>query len=186
LKVLLSAFQIAEDKASEKKIIPVKYRNFGGINLSDENPETYRLQILGWLHFNTGVLYENANNPEKELIHYSRSLQLAEQTKNLSLIGVANMNLGRLYLLLKNLDSALICEMKAYENSTQSGVLEYNGSVLLNLGRIYLARGDKEKAIEFIQRAIAASEKQKYLRGVIAANLLMADIKMKENKIDSV
>jgi tetratricopeptide (TPR) repeat protein len=65
------------------------------------------------------------------------------------------------------------------------GVLEYNGSVLLNLGRIYLARGDKEKAIEFIQRAIAASEKQKYLRGVIAANLLMADIKMKENKIDS-
>jgi len=185
LKVLLSAFQIAEDKASEKKIIPVKYRNFGGINLSDETPETYRLQILGWLHFNTGVLYENANNKEKELMHYSRSRQLAEQTKNLSLIGVANMNLGRLYLLLKNLDSALICETKAYENSTQLGVLEYNGSVLLNLGRIYLARGEKEKAIEFIQRAIAASEKQKYLRGVIAANLLMADIKMKENKIDS-
>lgn len=185
LKVLLSAFQIAEDKASEKKIIPVKYRNFGGINLSDETPETYRLQILGWLHFNTGVLYENANNPEKELMHYSRSRQLAEQTKNLSLIGLANMNLGRLYLLLKNLDSALICETKAYEISKQLGVLEYNGSVLLNLGRIYLARGDKEKAIEFIQRAIAASEKQKYLRGVIAANLLMADIKMKENKIDS-
>ena len=185
LKVLLSAFQIAEDKASERKIIPVKYRKFGGINLSSETPESYRLQILGWLHFNTGVLYENANNLDKELMHYSRSRELAEQTKNLSLIGVANMNLGRLYLLLKNLDSALICETKAYEMSTQLGVLEYNGSVLLNLGRIYLARGDKEKAIEFIQQAIAVSEKQKYLRGVIAANLLMADIKIKENKIDS-
>jgi signal transduction histidine kinase len=183
LRVLLAGLQIAEDKQSEKKLIPPKYRSIGGIDASA--PEEYRLQIAGWLHFNLGILYENANNMEKEMFHYSRSLQLGEQIKNFSLVGTANMNLGRLYLSLNKPDSAFICEKKAYDIMVKLGVLDFSGSVLLNLGRVYLAQGDKQKAIEYIQKAIDVSIKQKYLRGVVAGNLLMSDIKRKQGETDS-
>jgi tetratricopeptide (TPR) repeat protein len=143
------------------------------------------LQILAWLHFNTGVLYENAKNAEKELIHYSTALQLGEQTGNLEILSLANMNLGRFYLSIKKPDSALIFEKKAYELSRQVDSQEYKGSVLLNLGRAYLAVGDTGQAVEYFRKAIIASQKQKYIRGVIAANLLLANINMERNKIDS-
>src|SRR6185436_20188034 len=38
LKVLLSALQIADDKMSERKILPVKYRLIGGLEASNEEP----------------------------------------------------------------------------------------------------------------------------------------------------
>jgi two-component system NtrC family sensor kinase len=185
LKIFLSALKIAEDPGSEEKLIPPKYRSLNGVSVGNTTPENYRLQVLGLIHFNMGILYENAGNIEKELFHYSRALQLGEQTGNMGLIGLTNMNLGRLYLFLNKNDSALICEKKAYDIYLRSGSIDYSGSVILNLGRVYLARGEKQKAVEYIQQAIAASMKQKYLRGVIAGNLLLADISMKENKIDS-
>ena len=185
LRVLLAGLQIAEDKEAENQLIPPKYRAIGGIDASTATPEEYRLQIAGWLHFNLGVLYENANNTEKEMFHYSRALQLGEQINNLSLVGVSNMNLGRLYLSLNKQDSALISEKKAYDISIKLGTLDYSGSVLLNLGRVYLAQGDKQTAIGYIQKAIEVSSKQKYLRGVVAGNLLMSNIKSKQGEPDS-
>ena len=185
LRVLLAGLQIAEDKQSENRLIPLKYRTIEGVNALTETPEKYRLQIAGWLHFNLGVLYENANNMEKEMFHYSRALQLGEQINNLSLVGLANMNLGRLYLSLNKQDSALIAEKKAYDISVKLGTVDYSGSVLLNMGRVFLAQGDKQKAIEYIQKAIEVSSKQKYLRGVVAGNLLMSNIKNKQGETDS-
>jgi len=185
LRIFLAGLQIAEDKQSEKRLIPANYRSIGGVGASNATPEEYRLQIAGWLHFNTGILYENANNVEKEMFHYSRALKLGEQINHLGLVGIANMNLGRLYLLLDKKDSALICEKKAYDIASKLGLFDYSGSVLLNLGRVYLAIGDKPKAIEYIQRAIVVSDQQQYMRGVIAGKLLMSDIKTKQGETDS-
>src|SRR6188768_2447456 len=95
LRVFLTGLQIAEDKQSEKRLIPPNYRSVGGVSAAGATPEEYRLQIAGWLHFNTGILYENANNTEKEMFHYSRALKLGEQINHLGLVGIANMNLGR-------------------------------------------------------------------------------------------
>jgi len=185
LQTFLLAVEIADDDQNEKNILPEKYRYAMGMSIVKSTPRKYRLQILAWLHFNLGVLYENANNPEKELIHYSRALQLGEQTANPDILKFTNMNLGRFYLSLKKPDSALIFEKKAYDISFQLGVQDYNGSILLNLGRAYLASGDKKQAIEYFRKAIVISQKQNYIRGVIAAHLLLANINMEENRIDS-
>ena len=185
LQTFLSAVEIASDDHNEKNILPEKYLHAAGLHILNISPRKYRLQILGWLHFNLGVLYENAKNPEKELIHYSRALELGEQTGNLEILSLANMNLGRFYLSLKKADSALIFEKKAYELSGQLDAHEYKGSILLNLGRAYLAVGDTGQAVGYFRKAIVASQNQKYIRGVIAANLLLANINMERNKIDS-
>src|SRR5215203_410947 len=70
LQTFLSAVEIASDDQNEKNILPATYRYAAGLHMINTTPRKYRLQILAWLHFNLGVLYENANNPEKELIHY--------------------------------------------------------------------------------------------------------------------
>src|SRR5436190_1795388 len=185
LQTFLSALEIAGDDQNEKSIPPEKYRTAEGLNILNISPGNYRLQILAWIHFNTGVLYENASNPEKELFHYTQALRLGEQIGNVEVLCVTNMNLGRFYLSIKKPDSALIFEKNAYEISRQLNTQEYNGSVLLNLGRAYLAVGDKEQGVGYIRKAIVASQNQNYIRGVIAANLLLARTNMGENKIDS-
>src|SRR5688572_28197667 len=186
LQTFLSALEIAGDDKNEKYIPPEKYRSAQGlIDTLSIDPGKYRLQILAWLHFNMGVLYENAHNPEKKLFHYTQALHVGEQTGNPEVLRVANMNLGRFYLSIKKPDSALMFEKRAYEISRQLNLQEYNGSVLLNLGRAYLAVGDNEQGVGYIRKAIVVSQKQNYIRGVIAANLLLANINLEENRIDS-
>ena len=185
LQTLLSGLEIASDPKNEKYIPPDKYRILilPGGSMADHN--LFRLQVLTWIHVNLGVLYENTGNAEKRLYHNRQALQLTEQTNDQSAIGTVNMNLGRIYLSMKKPDSALHFEQKAYEIVKQSNLQDYSGSVLLNLGRIYLAMGKEDTAIIYIQQAITTSREQNYLRGVIAGNLLLSDISVQKNKIDS-
>jgi two-component system NtrC family sensor kinase len=184
LQTLLTALQVAEDEKSEENILPAKYQ-VSGVSFLSSSPRICRLQVLSWIHFNTGILYENANNSEKELFHYMKALQLANETKNLASASMSYMNLGRLYLSLHKEDSALLFEQRAYELSQQLGFDGYNGSILLNLGRVYLARKDTQEAVNHFRRAITESENQQYYRGAIAGNLLLSMINLKRDKIDS-
>ena len=185
LQTLLAALQLAEDERSEENILPAKYQASSGVYFSSNSSRICRLQVLAWIHFNTGILYENAKNSEKELFHYMKALQLANETKNLAAASVSYMNLGRLYLALRKEDSALLFEQRAYELSEQLGFEGYNGSILLNLGRVYLAKKDTQEAVNYFRRAIAESENQQYYRGAIAGNLLLSMINLRRERIDS-
>ena len=185
LQVLLMGIQIAEDPQSEGKIPPAKYLPPLGADTVDNTPGVIRLQTLAWLEFNLGILYGNAGDGEKEMSHYLKALELAERSGTVQIAGVSNMGLGRLFTNMKKLDSALVHAKKALEISKHSGFQNYGGSVLLNLGRVYLARGEKEQAVDYIRQAIFVSEQQQYFRGVIAGNLLLSDISVQENRIDS-
>ena len=185
LQTLLVAFQLAEDERSEENILPAKYQAASGSYFPSNSPRICRLQVLSWIHFNTGILYENANNSEKELFHYVKALQLANETKNLAAASVSYMNLGRLYLALHKVDSALLFEQRAYELSQQLGFDGYNGSILLNIGRVHLARKDTQEAVNYFRSAITESENEQYYRGAIAGNLLLSMINLKKDKIDS-
>jgi len=185
LQTLLSALQLAEDERSEDNAFPMKYKLSSVIYFSNSSQRIRRLQTLAWIHFNAGILYENANNIEKELFHYSKALQFANETKNLAAVSVTYMNMGRLYLVLHKEDSALLFEQKAFELAQQLGFDGYDGSILLNLGRVYLAKKDTQEAVNHFRRAIAESEKQQYYRGAIAGNLLLSTINLKKDKIDS-
>jgi len=185
LQTLLNALGIASDSKNEKYIPPVKYRILVLPGGGETGHNLFRLQILTWIHFNLGLLYENTGNAEKQLYHYQQALQLSQQTNDQTAIGTVNMNLGRLYLSMKKPDSALLFEQRAYEIAKQSNLQDYKGSVLLNLGRVYLAMGKEDTAINYIQQAITTSREQNYLRGIIAGNLLLSDISVQKNNIDS-
>src|SRR4030095_7486711 len=154
LQVLLTALQIANDPKSERKVPPQKYLPPLGADSAHNTPGFVRLQTLAWLHYNMGALNENAGNAEKEMLHYSGSLQLAEKSGTIQVAANASMALARLFLAMKIPDSALIYAKKAYEISKHPLFQYYGGSVLLNLGRVYLAIGDRDQALYYVRHAV--------------------------------
>ena len=184
LRILSASLKICEDPQSEENILPEKYvlTRIYSMHLT---PRNYRLHVTANTHFNLGLLYENTSNIEKGLFHYSQSMKFGEQFGDKEITGFACLNLGRLYLSQTKTDSALLYIKRAYEISQQVDFAKFSGSCLLNLGRVYLSSGNKKQAIEYLHNAITVCEQEKYYRGVIAAGLILADINLKEEKLDS-
>jgi signal transduction histidine kinase len=187
LQSLLSAITIAEDPASEKNILPVKFPPSDEFTDRHASAKVQRIERLSRIHQYLGILYGNANDYEKSKYHYLQAKHLADQTNNLSLLSITNNTLGRLYLTAKKYDSAFLLATQAYEEAIKAGYKKYLGSTLLNLGRIYAAKGDVNKAVDYYEQAIiASSENNYYLRGIAASNLALADLYKQIGKEDSV
>jgi len=185
LQTFLSAIAIAEDPKSEENVLSAKYHDDDEFTDRTVSPYIQRISKLGRIHQYIGILYGNANNYEKEKFHYLRATKILEPTGNTRMKSISNGTLGRVYLTLKKTDSALIIEQRAYDQAVESGYKRYFGSILLNLARIQLAIGKKQLAREYFRRAITASTEQKYLRGIVAGNLALADLYKQSGKGDS-
>ncbi len=185
LLTFLNGIDIAIDPKSEKIIIPEKYRYTISKISPDRSPRAYRLQTLSFLYFNLGILYENAGNSEKALNNYFESMHLGELTNNKQVIAGACLNTGRVYLYIQKNDSALYFLNRSYNLYRSIGLYDYLGSTLLNLGRVYFALGKESLALGYLHEAVRTSSEQHYLRGVVAANLLLADISLKNKSKDS-
>ncbi len=185
LQTLLSGIAIAEDPESEKNVIPNTFTDMDELNSRMGTPHNQRLNKLARMHQYVGILYGNANNYEKEKLHYLLAKQVAEQTGNLPLMSIINGTLGRVYLALKKPDSALMIQQEAYDQALQSGYKKYRGSILLNLARVHSAIGNKELATEYFKKALEVSIEENYLRGVVASHLSLADLYIQTGKRDS-
>ena len=174
LQTLLSALAIAEDRKSERNILPVRYLKRELYLKHPVTPQMLRLGLLGWVHEILGILYANNNDNIKAISYHLQALQFAEPSGDVRALCETNLTLGRLYLSAKKTDSALLYEKKAYDLSVHTGYKKYLGSILLNLGRIHLETGSQQLAAEYFRRAIDENIKQDYLRGVVAGNLYLA------------
>jgi two-component system, NtrC family, sensor kinase len=174
LQTLLSALVIAEDRKSERNILPDKYLDRELYLNHPVTPQMLRLGLLARVHAILGVLYANNNDNAKAISYHLQALRFAEPSGDVRALCETNLTLGRLYLSSKKTDSALLCEKKAYDLAVQTGYKKYVGSILLNLGRIYSEIGNKQLAAAYFRRAIDENIKQNYLRGVVAGNLLLA------------
>jgi len=182
LKAYLSGIEIANDPKSANRILSSKY-----FPLLALNPELtgsgFRIATLGFLHEFTGILYENANDYERELYHLRFARQYAEQNKDTAHLSELYYILGRVYLSMQKNDSAFIYEQKAYQYSVQSGASP--AGPLLTLGKYYMAIGNDQQAVEYLRRASSESHATRYFRGVIASNLLLSAIARKRRDMDS-
>src|SRR5436190_224664 len=186
LQTFLTALPIATDPKSERNILPEKFPSIDEFSDRTVSPERQRLDKLSRLVQYMGILYTNANNYEKALSYYLEASKIVEQSKNLRMQSIVYGTLGRAYLTLKKTDSALITEQKAYKIDTQINYKRYFGSILLNLGRVYMVMGNKQLAEDYFREAVAVSKENKYFRGVVASNLLLADIHRQSGEQDSV
>jgi signal transduction histidine kinase len=185
LQTLLSAITLAEDKSSEKNVLPSKYpANDEFINRSLTAAEQRITRLSRALQY-MGILYVNSGNYEKAKYYYYTSIPLAEQVDNSHLLSITYSTLGRTFLALKKPDSALICLRLAYDNAAKVNYNRYIGSILLNMGRVYVAEGRTDSAKEYFKRGLAESIEHSYFRGVVASNLALADIYKQLGQPDS-
>lgn len=185
LQTILSAMEILDDPESEKNALIGKFPGDDALLDRTAAPHAQRLSELAFAHHILGLLYANSDNYEKSWYHHRLGRQTAEQAGNIPLQSTIHLTLNRLYLELGKTDSAMISIQKAYDLTMQSGYLKYLGSVLINTGRTYAAMGNTAMAIQYYRKSLAASAEQGYFRGVIAANLLLADYYHESEKTDS-
>jgi len=182
LKTFLSAIEIASDPGNEKNILPPHYLAMNGFS-STMTGYDFRIMTLGFLHEFTGILYENVNDYKKELYHLRLTKQYVEQRGDTLHMSEVYYIIGRVYLSLGKNDSAFTYEQKSYDLALRIGT-DVGGS-LLTLGKYYLAIGKDEQAAAFLRSALKESRRIKYLRGEIAAGLLLSAITRKQGKMDS-
>ena len=182
LKTFLSAIEIADNREYEKNILPPRYLSMHGLS-SAMSGHDFRMSTLGFLHEFTGILYENVNDYEKELYHLHFAKQYAEQRGDTIHMAEVYYILGRVYLSLQKNDSAFWYEQKAYDLLIHAGT-DVSGP-LLTLGKYYLAIGKDQQAAAYLHDALKESQRIKYLRGEIAAGLLLSGIARKQGKVDS-
>ena len=182
LKAYLSAIEIASNPESGKLILPPKYLQLLALN-PEQTASVYRIGTLSFLHGFCGVLYENANDFEKELYHLRYSRQYSEQIKDTFNLSTLYYILGRVYLSLGKNDSAFIFLQKAYDYSLQTG--NNPAGVLLTLGKYYMAIGKDPQAVDYLRNALSESHNINYSRGVIASSLLLSAISRKQHQLDS-
>ena len=182
LKAYLSAIEIAGDPESAKDVPAPKYLQLLALNPQLKGP-VLRIATLSFLHGFTGILYENANDYEKELYHLRYAREYSEQIKDTSSLSTLYYILGRVYLSLQKNDSAFIFLQKAYDYSLQTG--NNPSGVLLTLGKYYIAIGKDDEAVNYLRNALAESRTIKYSRGVIASSLLLSSLSRKQHQIDS-
>jgi len=185
LQTLLSAIALAEDKSSEKNVLPPNYfanDEFINRNLTASQQRISRLsRALQYI----GILYVNSGNYEKAKYFYYTSIPLAEETNNRFALSITYSTLGRTFLALKKPDSALICLRLAYDNAASVNYNRYIGSIFLNMGRVYVAKGITDSAKEYFKKGLAESVEHSYFRGVVASNLALADIYKQLGQPDS-
>jgi signal transduction histidine kinase len=185
LQTILSSLKIAEDPKSEQRILTGKYSEDALVD-RNASPDVQRLSELGFIHQTLGILYTNMRNYDKALSQYLEARQIAERSGNVPLQSIINMTLSRAYLNIEKRDSASISLEKAYSQVIQVGYKRYLGSILLNMGRIYASEGNKQLAAEYYKKAVVASAYQNYYpRGVVASNLLLADLYKQSGQRDS-
>ena len=185
LQTILRALKIAEDPKSEQRILTGEYHEDALTNRNAPASDQ-RLGELAFIYQIMGLLYINTINYDKAISQHLKARETAEQSGNVPLQSIINMTLSRAYLNVKKRDSALMSLEKAYDQVMKVGYTRYLGSILLNMGRFYASQGHKQLAVEYYKKAVIASANQNYYpRGIVAADLLLAEFYKQEGKQDS-
>lgn len=174
LQFMVEGINLAEDSAKQMSLLGVCYSPSDEFTDRSISPGYQRLNQLSRVHQYAGILYSNALYKEKGWFHSIRALNLAVRTHNAGLECVALLTLARLYQAEQKFDSALIVERKALQIATEIDYQRYLGSIYLNLGRLYLDIHKTDSARKYFVLAIQSSIRNGYIRGNIAANLMMA------------
>jgi two-component system, NtrC family, sensor kinase len=185
LKLLLSSIAVLEDRKAEQNVLVGKFEGDDRLFYREAPPHLQRLSEIAFVHQHLGVLYANANNYEKAWQYHLHARRNAKESGNVPMQSIVELTFNRVYLNLGQTDSALISINTAYDKTMESGYSRYLGSVLLNMGHTYAAIGNASTAVSYYKQSLRASGEQDYYRGLVAANLLLANYYLDQGKRDS-
>jgi tetratricopeptide (TPR) repeat protein len=178
LKLLNDALEIANDPSNEKFTWNLR---------EHQTPQSYRLWLLGYVHFGFNSLYGYTGNYEKQIDEAFEAIKVLSSFKDSLQLALIYPDLGDAYFKLNKLDSAIYFQQLALlcYNATSVTDKKYSGEIYVHLGEIYRKKGDVDLAKENFEKAISVSEQQNNLGRKGDAHLQMADLYQSLKKTDS-
>ncbi len=119
---------------------------------------------------NTGIVYNNLNNPKKAEVYYRKVLTICDSTGNVEGSLRSLQNLGNALVSQENYQGAIALYLQAIERATildNRGAVEYayNG-----LGYTHYLMGNPERAITYAEQSMGIFDQEAF-RGIDANNL---------------
>jgi two-component system, NtrC family, sensor kinase len=132
-KILLQAFEILQNPASEKN----------AYGLSNISPTELRLDKLAWAYQIYGRLMEDTGNTEQAIFHYKESVRIASLTKNNFRIATTSAAIAKQYLDVDQLDSVEIYAQKSVKSFEQINSGWKSWPIWLMASKNFMAKNDK-------------------------------------------
>jgi signal transduction histidine kinase len=112
------------------------------------------------------------HDERKALSYYLKSLEMKKGFDDPGSLSVAYNNVGISYKNLQMPDSALVNYHLALDYAEKSGRADRISDPLINLGKIYSQEGEPEKALRYLSRAEAMSDKLTFRQKIIVWNTM--------------
>lgn len=108
---------------------------------------------------NIGGVYSSINKHKEAIEYHKKTLALCEKMKIPFGIAIASVNIGEELVLLREYKQAESFLLRAREISEKEGYANFLGQTYKNLGVVYWSHNHKNKAIVYLNKAIAVAEK---------------------------
>ncbi len=171
----LEAQKIASFPAAERN--PWNLTNNTWNTAHSTDPKIARLDLLGWIFSNMGILYGVTGNTDMQISYFFQAISIASSVHDTTILEAVNGNLGSVYFQINKLDSALLFLQRAlflYENSDV--FKKYEGNVLMDVGKIYQKMGNFNLAKDALLKSMKSQQEQHNVSGLGASCLSLADL----------
>lgn len=138
------------------------------------------IQALNYM----GVAYRNLSVYSKAFEMYIEALQLAEERKDSEQRGYTLINIGNLYLFQTNFQGAITYFIQALDQAQSLGDRRMQGYCYINLGRSYEGKQEYGQAELYYTQAIELRDNLEDEYGVVAAEIELAEVYRKQNKME--
>ncbi len=128
-------------------------KNLKNKELSESDIKSFRHTLAASLN-NLGYYFGQKGDPEKELSHYFKSLEIKKEINDLKGVAIAYNNIGMIYKERGDLKNAIDFYDKSLKIKEQLGDKKSLSLSLSNIGVIYESLGEIDKALEYYYKAL--------------------------------
>lgn len=134
------------------------------LQLKQTTSDTLKINL--YIELGNNLSYEN---PEKAIIYYNQSIQIAKKHKNPNFIGKSYKAIGSFFYEKSDYEEALSNFKLAQIYFEKASNQRESGRAYMNIGNVYLSQNIDSKAYEYFLKALRIAEKTNYLKGISAA-----------------
>lgn len=134
------------------------------LQLKQTTSDTLKINL--YIELGNNLSYEK---PEKAIIYYNQSIQIAKKHKNPNFIGKSYKAIGSFFYEKSDYEEALSNFKLAQIYFEKASNQRESGRAYMNIGNVYLSQNIDSKAYEYFLKALRIAEKTNYLKGISAA-----------------
>ena len=171
--------------------IGIAYDELGNFSLSlkyyREAYDTYKkkkhIEGIALVSVNLGILFKAQQDYRNVIKYYREANAIYTRLNKAREVAFTETNLGSVYFYTKQYDSCIYYSLKAQQKLKELNILQFLPTTYTNAGIGYAALNQNTKALRFLETAIALNKKYNNRKELAFANIHLAKLMLKLNKL---